>query len=125
VGTNNIFYHNIFTNNNKNVYDSWNNLTAPNVWDNGEEGNFWGDYNGTDDNRDGIGDTPYVINDDNIDYYPLMVPYENDNANLLDPTPNPTPTAELFSTTLVAAAAGMSLAIIGVGLLVYFKKRKP
>jgi len=27
-----------------------------NTWDNGCEGNFWSDYNGTD--SDGIGDTP-------------------------------------------------------------------
>jgi parallel beta-helix repeat protein len=31
------------------------------LWDNGTIGNYWGDYNGTDDNGDGIGDTPYII----------------------------------------------------------------
>jgi hypothetical protein len=29
-----------------------------------------------------------------------------------------------FSTTFVAAASGASLAIVGVGLLVYFKKNR-
>jgi len=44
-------------------------------WDNGFEGNYWSDYNGTDSNQDGIGDTPYVIDASNIDHYPLMAQY--------------------------------------------------
>lgn len=46
----------------------------------------------------------------------------------LTPTASPTPTAqsdaEPFPTTLVATASGVLVAIIGVGLLVYFKKRR-
>ncbi|MFZ7137373.1 MAG: right-handed parallel beta-helix repeat-containing protein [archaeon] len=30
-------------------------------WDNGTIGNYWGDYDGTDNNQDGIGDSPYII----------------------------------------------------------------
>ena len=41
------------------------------LWDNGNVGNFWSDYNGTDSNSDGIGDTPYVIDVLNMDRYPL------------------------------------------------------
>ena len=59
---------------------------APNDWDDGYPigGNFWSDYNGTDlgcgafqneTGSDGIGDTPYVIDADNTDHYPLMKPY--------------------------------------------------
>jgi len=40
-------------------------------------GNYWADYQGQDDNADGIGDEPKVIDEDNIDYYPLMLPMEN------------------------------------------------
>ncbi|MEM2098194.1 MAG: NosD domain-containing protein [Candidatus Bathyarchaeia archaeon] len=31
------------------------------LWDNGTMGNYWGNYNGTDNNMDRIGDIPYII----------------------------------------------------------------
>jgi parallel beta-helix repeat protein len=43
-----------------------------NHFDNGTAGNYWSNYNGTDSNGDGIGDTPYIINEENQDNYPLM-----------------------------------------------------
>jgi nitrous oxidase accessory protein NosD len=46
------------------------------VWDNGNEGNWWYFYTGVDSNGDGIGDTPYVLNENNTDLYPLMKPYD-------------------------------------------------
>jgi len=67
---NNTFYRNTIINNDKNVESS----TSVNFWDNGKEGNYWGDYNGTDNNGDGIGDIPYIINENNQDNFPLMEP---------------------------------------------------
>jgi len=43
----------------------------------GRLGNYWADYNGSDENGDGIGDQPKVLNDKNIDYYPLIEPVDN------------------------------------------------
>ena len=75
---NNIIYANNFIDN-KN--SAWSNdyyaLTCHNTWDNGTEGNFWSDYNGTDANKAVIGDTPYTVNNQNVDRYPLMHPISN------------------------------------------------
>ena len=79
---NNIF-HNNFVNNNVQVYSS---SDSADIWDDGypSGGNYWSDYTGTDKHcgpnqdepgSDGIGDTPYVLNGDNPDRYPLMVQY--------------------------------------------------
>jgi parallel beta-helix repeat protein len=68
--SNNIFRHNSFMNNSKQVEI----LSSTNIWDNGSEGNYWSDYNGTDANHDGIGDTPYIMDTNNTDHYPLMNP---------------------------------------------------
>jgi parallel beta-helix repeat protein len=71
----NTFYHNNFINNTKDVYYSGENFGKypyRNNWDNGSEGNYWSNYNGTDTNGDGIGDTPYVLYENNQDNYPLM-----------------------------------------------------
>ena len=44
----------------------------------GYMGNYWSNYNSTDANSDGIGDTPYVLPDNlGTDNYPLMKPFEN------------------------------------------------
>jgi hypothetical protein len=65
--------HNSFIDN---VHQAVDNATG-NFWDDGypSGGNYWSDYNGTDSNHDGIGDTPYVIDANNTDNYPLMVQY--------------------------------------------------
>lgn len=79
----NEIYHNSFINNQKQVVQE---RASVNVWDNGypSGGNYWSDYNGTDmysgpyqnlTGSDGIGDTPYIINGNNIDHYPLMKPW--------------------------------------------------
>lgn len=70
-GNGNVIFHNNFINNTINAYDNGSNL-----WDNGSVGNYWSDYNGSDNNSDGIGDMPYEINKSARDNYPLMNPYD-------------------------------------------------
>ena len=76
----NFIYNNYFNN-----IDNVGYLRGPNVWNltktpgknivggNYLGGNYWNDYNGTDTDKDGIGDTPYVMDENNTDYLPLIV----------------------------------------------------
>ena len=89
---NNVFYHNAFVDNLEQVYDnSWmphsGILPSNNSWDNGypSGGNYWSDYTGVDlysgplqneTGSDGIGDTPYIIDEINMDRYPSMPKHE-------------------------------------------------
>ncbi len=71
---NNTFSHNNFINNTKQVYNAGNSI---NVWDNGVEGNYWSDYedrysNATELDGSGVWDTPYVIDGNNQDNYPVV-----------------------------------------------------
>lgn len=72
---NEFFHNNIIGNTNQADLIS----SYPNVWDNDFEGNFWSDYVGSDTNRDGLGDTPRIIDGGNRDRYPLLGSFYNLN----------------------------------------------
>jgi len=81
----NIIYHNNFIENklqNARVYEK----NTGSIFDNGypSGGNYWSDYTGLDlfsgpyqnvTGSDGIGDTPYIIDENSVDHYPLMEPW--------------------------------------------------
>lgn len=80
----NSIYHNNFVDNQDQAYI---NVLFRNNWDDGypSGGNYWSDYTGVDlysgpyqnvTGGDGIGDAPYVIDENNIDRYPLMKPWK-------------------------------------------------
>ena len=82
---NNSIYHNSFIDNQVQVKEVDGIPDCANLWDNGypSGGNYWSNYGGTDSyhgpyqnmtGSDGIGDTPYVIDANNTDHYPLMLP---------------------------------------------------
>jgi parallel beta-helix repeat protein len=72
TGKDNLIIHNNFINNQNqtNIIESF-----YNSWNNTYEGNYWSNYNGTDTDQDGIGDTPYPIDENNQDNHPLMGMY--------------------------------------------------
>jgi len=80
--SNNKIYHNNFIGNS----DHANDFTDNNKWDNGSVGNYWDDYEGIDEDEDGIGDTPYHINSLDKDRFPLMTALgiESDPPNTPD-----------------------------------------
>jgi nitrous oxidase accessory protein NosD len=123
--SNNIFYHNNFDFaenevwfGGEKVFTVWEGVCGSIFLDYSKQGNYYSDYNGSDLNADGIGDTPYVIitkdpdNYHNIanfniadmvltDHYPLMTPFdvssvtmelpEWENAIVLSTSPEPAP----------------------------------
>jgi len=80
--SNNSMFHNNFTSNtlqalSESSFSIWNN-------DYPSAGNYWSDYGGLDmmsgpyqdeTGSDGVGDTPYFVDESNVDHYPLMNPW--------------------------------------------------
>ncbi len=60
----------------ENINVTWGMGTDIVLWDNGALGNYWDDYAGLDENGDEIGDTPYIIDENNQDNYPAMYPLD-------------------------------------------------
>ncbi len=80
----NIVYRNSFINNQKQGYDD-----SDNSWDHNGEGNYWSDYEGKDDNGDGIGDTEHIIFPEGTDHYPFISSVEMVTVEVpeLEPAP--------------------------------------
>jgi parallel beta-helix repeat protein len=86
----NCIYHNNITNNVNQAFDNMDNNFWNDIYPSG--GNYWSNYVGLDLNStpsqnvpppDGMGDTPYVIDPDSQDNYPLISPYNP----ILPPSP--------------------------------------
>jgi parallel beta-helix repeat protein len=133
---NNAFYNNNFLStwvyeDHQSLPNLYNMYSVNNTWDAGPSkgGNFWNSYNGTDNDGDGIGDSPFTVYENFADNYPLMKPLSESNdptptpTSPPTPTPEPTPRTESFPTTLLIGSVIAVVAVVGLGLLIYFKKR--
>jgi parallel beta-helix repeat protein len=122
---------------------------AANSWDDGSEGNYWSDYSIRYPNatiKSSIGDTPYFINENNQDRYPLMnrvavseAPTTTgatpepaspppDNATLPEGTQNSKGTAEAklpLEYVIAVTAAVAFVGIVAASAFLFLKRRKP
>lgn len=93
----NTIYLNNFTMNKKNAHDT----VMINRWYHENVGNHWDDYNGTDDDGDGIGDSPYIIfateNKTVEDKYPII------SFEKVIPSDNQTPGVDISLSALAIA----------------------
>ena len=121
----NIFYNNNLNNNKR---QAWLYGVNNNVWDAGNVigGNYWSDYNGTDEKSgqyqdengpDSIGDTSYIIDSDNKDRYPLMKPRIN-------PPPEAPPRNTVLYVITGIGIIVIIMLVIGTYLLKH-RKRSP
>jgi parallel beta-helix repeat protein len=74
ISSNNLIFHNNFVDNTNQVSIMF---SSVNIWDNGSRGNYWSDYltkypNATEIDSSGVWNTPYIINMNDADHYPLM-----------------------------------------------------
>ena len=140
-GVGNTVFGNLFLNNTKQVAKEESSYNYPNTtrmgtdtvsWDNSTVGNYWSDYSGLDSNNDGIGDTAYIIDENNKDNYPLITVTEMPPTPSSTPppsptpiptpaqtptaSPEPTPEPEPFPTTLLIGSIIAVAAVVVLGL---------
>jgi len=120
-------------------------------WDNGKVGNYWSNYTQRSPNAQPAGtsgawNTPYVVNNNNTDYYPLVAPVSSEAAQDLSqalisihfassPTPTPSPSPSLSPAPSTSPTPSpsvpefptwifLSLIIIATLLTVLFSRKK-
>jgi len=111
-----VLKYNSFVNNNVQFSgcfcETYNPEEAVHTWDDGSRGNYWSDYNGTDVNGDGIGDEPYVIDQQNQDRFPLMY---------LEAKP-PTPPVKGTDWAIESALTVVGIILAVIAIVFYLKK---
>jgi parallel beta-helix repeat protein len=126
----NVFWDNCFQNNSREV-DFLGHSEFITSWDNGSVGNYWSDYqskypNATEIDESGIGNTSYVIDENNTDHYPLW----QAGINEIMPTPIPTnsipthsPTTGVLTLSLTIPIFAITAVILAFVISVLFYRR--
>ena len=123
LGTNNTIYGNHFLLNKKQAFVetastddkswsyTWINGTDEISWSQGNGGNYWSDYNGS---------GKYVIDQNNIDHYPLT---QEVDVNSIAPTPTSVITSD-FNSLVALTTPFIAVIVIAISLLFYRRHRK-
>jgi parallel beta-helix repeat protein len=98
---------------------------SSNTWDADGAGNYWDTYNTTDNDGNGFGDEPYVIDSSNVDHYPLTQINNNTLSLQAEPT-SPVPQPQNYSPSLITLAVVAILvgAVAGTAIALSFRRRK-
>jgi parallel beta-helix repeat protein len=98
------------------------------LWDNGVVGNYWSDYqskypNATEIGSSGIGNTPYIIDTNNTDSYPLI---HQVDITAIAPTPTSSSTIGTLISPLTIPIIAITVVIfvVVISLLLYRRHRK-
>jgi parallel beta-helix repeat protein len=133
IGLGNIVYRNNIVDNSQQAFVErewefaeeyqYNNGTDVISWNNGKEGNYWSDYqtqypNAKEKGSSGIGNTPYMIDENNTDHYPLMSPVT------ISSTPPPITEPSSDSTLTIVTFVVVVVTIFAVVFFVYRAHRK-
>lgn len=103
--SNNHVYHNSLIDNDNSRHSE----NSTNIWDDGypSGGNYWSDHNPPDEDGNKIGDQPYIIDEDNVDWYPLTYPYEFYQLGYIPETDmNSDKTVDILDINVTAIAFG-------------------
>jgi len=122
--SNNLIEKNNFIKNAQQISDDESN----NTWDADGKGNYWDDNNVTDNDKNGIGDSQYVIDESNIDHYPLVNLINYSNTVTINNPNTIIPEIEILSPpsqTFIAVASSTLLGTIAcIAIFLYFRKRR-
>ena len=135
---NNTFLHNNFIDNelDSQVLTQWYFASAyeTNIWDDGHGGNYWSNFadrypNASKNSGAKTWNTAFYIDEVNIDHYPLVESHEigtDEPADSLLPLISPSlkPSGSAPPPIVLVTVSVASVAIVGIGLIVYLKKRK-
>jgi hypothetical protein len=111
---------------------------SANFWDNGSVGNYWRYYlvrypDASEIGGTGIADTPYVINEDNVDSFPLLQLVQVDDIRTEEPQPSTQDSQEAkplaqdswdTESFLIVLAGGVSAVLIAAVIAVFVYRKR-
>ncbi|MCW4045161.1 MAG: right-handed parallel beta-helix repeat-containing protein [Candidatus Bathyarchaeota archaeon] len=118
----NYVYANNFFNNTAHAQMNYDYDPSATNWHYKQWGNYWSNYTGSDTNKDGVGDTPHVIDWNNTDYYPLISPIDT-SAHI--PTPENSVSHGLpFEGLILIAVSTIAVLIILPSAFLLHRRRR-